>query len=70
METRVTPMRRLAQAAASQSLGQSLEDYVNSRRSAGASWRVIAQEIRDKTAHQVDVTGEALRQWFGARASA
>jgi hypothetical protein len=39
-----------------------LEQFVRSRRSDGKTWRLIARELYEQ--HDLDVTHEALRQWF------
>lgn len=43
-------------------LGEPLEGFVVARRPA-TSWRLIAYEITQRTG--LDLTGEALRGWFG-----
>lgn len=39
-----------------------LEQFVRSRRSEGVPWRLIARALYEQ--HDLDVTHEALRQWF------
>lgn len=39
-----------------------LERFVRTRRSDGRPWRLIARDLYEM--HDLDVTHEALRQWF------
>lgn len=39
-----------------------LEKFVRSRRADGKVWRLIARELYEQ--HNLDVTHEALRQWY------
>lgn len=55
-----TATRRLAEVV----LGESLEEYVRSRRSAGRAWRLIARDLWEATDGEIDVTYETLRTWF------
>ena len=48
--------------------GTTLPEYVQTRRASGLSWRRIALDLGRDTGH--DVTGEALRQWFGREVAA
>lgn len=43
-------------------LGYSLDEYVQSRREEGRSWRAIAAEMRGDT--RLKITAETLRLWF------
>lgn len=51
-------------------LGRDLATYVNGLRSAGLSWREIADDVHQRTG--VQVSYEALRSWYrdGERAEA
>jgi hypothetical protein len=62
MPNGLTPAHQLANTL----LGRSLADYVTEKRYATPrwSWRLIAQQIRNDTDGQVEVTGETLRLWF------
>ena len=64
MATTATLSQRLAERI----LGQPLADYVRAKRTARPrwSWRLIAEQLREDTSGEVDLTGETLRQWFGA----
>jgi hypothetical protein len=55
------PTQRLADLL----LGQSLDDFVLSRRAEERSWRLIARDLYERTNGQVDVTHETLRSWYG-----
>lgn len=57
-----TPTHRLADIL----LPTTLADFVQSRRVAGRSWRLIARDLHEETDGQIDVTAETLRGWFGA----
>ena len=46
-------------------LGSDLAAYVAQRRGAGLPWRKVADAVT--AASGVDVTSEALRQWFTGR---
>lgn len=52
--------QRLADAL----LAGGLDEYVQTRRSEGRSWRLIARDIWTDTDGQVDVTEVTLRGWF------
>lgn len=54
----MTPTARLADY-----LVGDIEEFVRSRRAAGASWRRIALDLRDATDKRIEVTHEALRRW-------
>jgi hypothetical protein len=43
-------------------LGENLAAFVDGRRP-GVSWRLIAQELIERTG--VDITGQAVRAWHG-----
>ena len=55
-----TPTQRLADLL----LPTTLADFVQGRREAGRSWRLIARDLHQETDGQVDVTAETLRGWF------
>lgn len=55
-----TPTQRLASTL----LGQSLEDWVATRRLEGMSWKAIAEDLAVSTNGQVAVSRECLRGWF------
>lgn len=63
VELTPSPSQRLAEVL----LGTDLAEWVAERRDPEVrrSWRVIANELRRITDGQVDVTGEAVRQWYG-----
>lgn len=50
------------QAALTGKLGRDLGTYVGGLRSAGWSWREIAQDLTERTG--IQVSHEALRGWF------
>lgn len=58
-----TPNQRLASLL----LGQSVFDWLAERLEAGRSYRLISRDLYTATNGQVDVTGEALRQWVAPR---
>lgn len=60
-----TPTEQLAQVL----LGVSLEVFVATRRAQTPprAWRLVARDLREATNDRIDLTGEALRQWYGAR---
>lgn len=45
-------------------LGEDLEAWVSSRRSAGQSWRAIVSELDERLAGMCPVSHETLRTWF------
>lgn len=53
--------------ATEQALGEPLEGFVAQCRRQGKSWQVIAQELGERTNHQITVTRESLRLWFPER---
>lgn len=55
-----TPTYRLAEIL----LGEPLDEWVRSRRRNGASWRLIAMELWQRTNQEVIVSFETLRSWF------
>lgn len=67
--TQVTP-RTPKQQLADLLLGQSLDEFVTSRRGQDRSWRLIARDLYERTNGQVDVTHETLRSWYGETAGA
>jgi hypothetical protein len=48
-------------------LGVSLETFVVSRRAQTPprAWRRVSRDLYDATAGRIDLTGEALRRWYG-----
>lgn len=44
-------------------LGQPVADFIAERRTAGARWHVIAADLRAATDGEIDISGEAIRQW-------
>lgn len=64
--TKATMTQKLATVL----LGSDLETFVVSRKDAGLSWRLIARDLREATDSQVDVTGQTLQNWYGARVEA
>ena len=55
-----TPTQRLADVL----LPTTLQEFVQERRSAGRSWRLIARDLHTETSGQIDVTAETLRSWY------
>lgn len=45
-------------------MGGTLDAYVAEQRLVGVSWRAIARGIALRTGSKVNVTGEAVRQWY------
>lgn len=60
---RTTPTHRLADHL----LPTTLADFVQERRAAGRSWRLVARDLHEDTGGQIDITAETLRSWFGER---
>ena len=54
-----------AQRLASITLGQPVHDWIAARRAEGASWRQIAEQLRQQTNGEIDLTHEACRRWHG-----
>lgn len=54
-----TPRQRIADLL----LGRPVEDFIAERRANADSWTSIAIALRDATDGEIDVTGEAIRQW-------
>lgn len=61
-----------SQVLADHLLGRSLADYVAEKRTSRPrwSWRLIAEQLAEDTDGKVDVTGETLRNWYGAEVAA
>jgi len=57
----LTPNQKLAELV----LNQPLSKWVATRRSEGLSWRSVAEQLATDTGGKVDVSHEALRQWYG-----
>lgn len=51
-------------------VGEPIEAWIDKQREAGVSWRGIALMLRDRTGGQVDITGEAIRQWVTGKEGA
>lgn len=63
--------RQLAEELVSVKLGRSLAEYVSEKRAVERprwGWRLIAQQLKDDTG--LDLSHEALRNWYGDEASA
>jgi hypothetical protein len=60
----LTPTQHLA----SLKLGRPLDGYVAEKRKANQSWESIAADLYNDTDGVVNVTREALRQWYGVAA--
>jgi hypothetical protein len=54
-----TPTQRLAEIL----LRQPVTEYVAAKRAEGRSWRLIARDLYEDTAGEIDVTYETLRGW-------
>ena len=67
------PRRRrktnVQQRLAAIELGRSLADYVAEKRTARQTWSSIAADLSLDTEGRIDVSREALRQWYGAVAA-
>jgi hypothetical protein len=63
----LTPTQRLAAVK----LGRPLEDYVNEKRTARPRWpwQMIAEQLEVDTDGEIQVSREALRQWYGSAAA-
>lgn len=55
-----TPTQRLAGML----LGMPIHEWIEQRRSAGRSWRLVARDLYEATNGQIDVTHETVRVWF------
>lgn len=62
MQPQTTPTQRLATAL----LGQEVGEWIAERRNHPyrPSWQAVADELREATDGQVDVTREAVRLWM------
>jgi hypothetical protein len=54
-----TPNQRLASLI----LGQPVQSWIITRRTAGRSWRLVARDLYEATNGQIDVTHETVRNW-------
>ena len=65
---RLTPTQQLATIL----LERPLADYVAEKRTARPRWpwNLIAEQLAADTGGMVDITGEALRQWYGTEVAA
>jgi hypothetical protein len=59
---RTSPRQRLADLL----LQRPVVDFIAEHRANGASYTAIAEALRDATAGEIDVSDEAVRQWFVA----
>jgi len=68
MTSEMSPNQRLAETLLDKPIGQ----YIAEKRTTRPrwSWRLIAEQLREDTNGQVDVTGETLRGWYGIEAAA
>jgi len=57
----LTPTQHLA----SLKLGRDLGEYVAEKRAAGLPWYTISRHLAEDTDGIVDISREALRQWYG-----
>lgn len=55
-----TPTRKLVELL----LGEDLEAWVASRRSAGQSWRAVASDLNERLDGACTISHETLRAWF------
>jgi hypothetical protein len=55
--------RQVVEELAKARLGRDLAGFVGDRRAVGFAWRTIAGEVTSLL--HVDVSHEALRQWYG-----
>lgn len=55
-------LRRLADTL----LEGGLDDFVESRRRDGKSWRLICRDLREATNGEIDITEVTLRGWHAA----
>lgn len=62
---RLTPTSRLADHL----VPGGLEQFVATRRADGKSWRRISLELRDATNKAIEVTHQALFNWFNDEAA-
>ena len=59
------------QLSAAVKLGRPLADYVAEKRNARPQWpwRMIAEQLASDTDGEIQVSHEALRQWYGPAAA-
>ena len=64
----MTPTQHLATVL----LDRPLADYVTEKRTVRPrwAWNLIAEQLAADTDGRVNITGEALRQWYGTEAAA
>lgn len=62
------PLRLTADRLLRRDAGMPLDEFVLSRRGRDASWRSIAADLAVTTDGVLDVTAEAIRQWFAEAA--
>jgi len=55
----LTPNQKLAGML----LGKPVKDYIQERRDAGRSWRLVARDLYEATNGQIDITYQAAKNW-------
>ena len=50
-------------------LGQPVNTWIQTKRDAGRSWRLVSRDLYEQTNGQIDVTHETLRVWIEGRAA-
>jgi len=55
----ITPQQKLARLL----LGRPVDQWIQERRAAGRSWRLITRDLYEATNGQIDVTHETVRAW-------
>jgi hypothetical protein len=63
MDTTSPAATSVARLIAEQHLDRPVLDWLAEQRAANRSFRLIARDLFDLTAGQVDVTGETIRLW-------
>lgn len=63
--TTAKPLRLTADRLLRRDAGVALDEFVLTRRGHEASWRQIAADLLLTTDGILDITPEAIRQWFG-----
>lgn len=61
----LTPTQKLAGML----LGQPVNAWIQAKRDAGRSWRLVSRDLYEQTNGQIDVTHETLRVWIEGRAA-
>lgn len=65
MSSPTQPLRTTADRLLRRDHGMSLDEFVLPRRGSGEGWRRIAVDLALATDGVLNVTGEAIRLWFG-----